>query len=89
MTNGNNSSILKTVSLFSDIPERELDIIASELKRRECKAGELMFKEGDPGNEMYVVVDGRVSIFIIDNDGSEVVLSEIVKGNFFGEMSII
>ena len=89
MSNANNSTILKSVPIFSDIPEKELDIIASELTRREYKAGELVFKEGDPGNEMYVVVSGRVSIFIIDNDGLEVVLSEIVQGNFFGEMSIM
>ena len=88
MSNANNS-ILKNISIFSDIAEKELDIIASEMKRREYKAGELIFKEGDPGDEMYVVVDGGVSIFIVDNDGKEVVLSEIMKGNFFGEMSII
>jgi diguanylate cyclase (GGDEF)-like protein len=89
MSNANNSRILKTVSIFSDIPDKELDIIASGLTRREFSAGELVFKEGDPGNEMYVVVSGRVSIFIIDNDGSEVVLSEMVEGNFFGDMSIL
>ncbi|MCL2026434.1 MAG: GGDEF domain-containing protein [Leptospirales bacterium] len=89
MNNVNNSDILKNVSIFSDISEKELDIIASEMKKKEYKAGELIFKEGDPGDEMYVVIDGGVSIFIIDNDSKEVVLSEIMKGNFFGEMSII
>jgi len=89
MSNENYSIILKGISIFSDLPMQELEIIASELKRIECKEGELIFKEGDPGNEMYIVVEGGVSIFIIDNEGEEVVLSEMVKGNFFGEMSII
>ena len=89
MSHRTNSTILKDVLIFSDIPDEELDIIASELKRKEYKAGELVFKEGDHGDEMYVVIAGRVSIFVIDNEGSEVVLSEMVKGNFFGEMSII
>jgi len=89
MSNIDNASILKSVPIFSELSEKELDIIASEIKRKEFKTGELVFKEGDPGDEMYIVVDGGVSIFIIDNDGEEVILSKIMKGNFFGEMSII
>ena len=89
MSNENDSAILKNIPIFCDISKDELYIIASQLKRIEYKAGELIFKEGDPGDEMYVIVDGGVSIFIIDNDGKEVVLSEMMKGNFFGEMSIV
>ena len=89
MNDINKISILKNIQIFSDLSEKELDIIESEMEMREYKAGELVFKEGDPGDEMYVVIAGGVSIFIIDNDGEEVILSEIVKGNFFGEMSII
>jgi len=89
MGNVNDSAILKNIPIFSDISEKELDIIASEMKRKEYKAGELVFQEGDPGDEMYVVLIGSVSIFIIDDDGEELVLSKIVEGNFFGEMSII
>jgi len=89
MSNLNDSAILKNIPIFADLSGKELDTIASEMTRRECKAGELIFKEGDPGNEMYVVLIGSVLIFIIDNDGKEVVLSEMVQGNFFGDMSII
>ena len=89
MSDIDNISILKKVQIFSDIPEEELDIIESEMRVREYKAGELLFKEGDPGDEMYIVIAGRVSVFVIDNEGEEVSLYEMAKGDFFGEMSII
>lgn len=89
MQNGINGSILKNISIFENISDRDLDKIASEMKRRELKAGELIFREGDPGDELYVIVRGSVSIFIIDKEGKEVNLSEMREGNFFGEMSII
>ncbi|PKL16189.1 MAG: GGDEF domain-containing protein [Spirochaetae bacterium HGW-Spirochaetae-5] len=84
-----NENILKNISIFEDTCDEDLDKIASEMKRRDLKAGELIFREGDPGDELYVIVKGGVSIFIIDKEGKEVVLSDIMAGNFFGEMSII
>ncbi len=89
MFTDSNDNILKNISIFSDTCGEDLNKIASEMKRKEFKAGDLIFREGDPGDELYVVVKGGVSIFIIDKEGKEVVLSEIMAGNFFGEMSII
>ena len=84
-----NGSILKDISIFSESCPEDLDKIASEMKIREFKEGELVFREGDPGDELFVVVKGSVSIYIIDKEGKEVVLSNITAGSFFGEMSII
>jgi diguanylate cyclase (GGDEF)-like protein len=84
-----NENILKNISIFEDTCDEDLGKIASEMKHRELKAGELIFREGDPGDELYVIVKGGVSIFIIDKEGEEVILSEMMAGNFFGEMSII
>lgn len=89
MLNDTNNTILKNISIFSDICGDDLNKISAEMKRRELAKGELIFREGDPGDELYVVVKGGVSIYIIDKEGKEVVLSEIMAGSFFGEMSII
>jgi len=89
MHNEINGSVLKNISIFSEIPSGGLDKIASEMKRKEFGEGDLIFREGDPGDELFVVVEGSVSIFIIDKEGKEVILSTISAGSFFGEMSII
>lgn len=89
MNNLTNGGILKHISIFSDTSGEDLDKIASEMKRKEYKAGELIFREGDPGDELFVVVSGGVSVYIVDKENKEVILSEIRTGNFFGEMSIV
>jgi diguanylate cyclase (GGDEF)-like protein len=89
MLNDTNNNILKNISIFSDTCSDDLNKISAEMKKKELAKGELIFREGDPGDELYVVVKGGVSIYIIDKEGKEVVLSEIMAGSFFGEMSII
>src|SRR5262249_9597311 len=47
-----------------------------------------VFKKGEPGGTMYVVVSGRVETFIMDEDGERVVLETVAPGQIFGELSI-
>lgn len=82
-------SMLKNIAIFEELEDQHRDIIAQEMKRCEYRTGDILFSEGDPGEEMYVVLSGSVSIFIIDQTGQEVVLTEIEAGSYFGEMSII
>jgi diguanylate cyclase (GGDEF)-like protein len=84
-----NGNMLKGIAIFEDIDEERLEAIAGEMKRRQCAAGDIIFREGDPGVEMYVVLSGAVLIFVTDQSGAEVVLAEIGQGSYFGEMSII
>ncbi|HXN56364.1 MAG TPA: cyclic nucleotide-binding domain-containing protein, partial [Myxococcales bacterium] len=55
---------------------------------REFSKGTVLFKEGDPGKEMYVVQSGRVNIVKTVRD-TEKVLATLGAGEFFGEMSIL
>src|SRR6266850_793658 len=52
------------------------------------RAGDLVFKEGDPGTEMYIVQSGRVEVFDETSRG-EVSLAVMEKGDFFGEMALL
>jgi CRP/FNR family transcriptional regulator/CRP/FNR family cyclic AMP-dependent transcriptional regulator len=51
--------------------------------------GTVIFKEGDPGNEMYVIVDGEVEIRKATASDTAKTLIELKKGDIFGEMSLI
>ncbi len=55
---------------------------------REFPRGTVLFREGDPGREMYVLQRGRVTISR-SVAGTEKVLSTLGQGEFFGEMSIL
>ncbi len=52
------------------------------------KAGETVYREGDPGAEMFIVQSGAVRVFR-DMGGQEQVLAVMEKGDFFGEMSVL
>ncbi len=52
------------------------------------KKGDIIFKEGELGNEMYIIQSGKVRIYK-DIEGYDQTLSTIEKGDFFGEMAIL
>ena len=60
------------------------DFLRNETGAREYKAGEAIFRAGDPGESMFAVVDGEVEIRIKDR-----VLELLVPGGVFGEMALI
>lgn len=55
---------------------------------RVCASGEILFRDGDPGDTMYVLRSGRVRVFIEAN-GREKTLAFIEAGDFFGEMALL
>ncbi len=55
---------------------------------REYKAGEVIFKEGDIGDEMFIIYAGKVAITKMSRD-IETTLAVFDEGEFFGEMAII
>ena len=55
--------ILKSVTIFSSVPESQLVDLATIAEAVEYDAGELIMNQGDIGTSMYIVVDGQVRIF--------------------------
>lgn len=50
---------------------------------------EVFFHQGDPGHEMYILLKGRVRLFITSIDGADIPVMELTAGEFFGEMSLL
>lgn len=56
---------------------------------RSAKAGEILFREGEQGAEMFVVRSGTVRVFVTSSGGVEKTLAILGAGEFVGEMSLI
>jgi CRP/FNR family transcriptional regulator, cyclic AMP receptor protein len=80
--------ILRNVPIFQLLDEGELRDLIPEIEERIYVAGQTIFKKGQPGGEMHVVLSGKVETFIVDEDGQRVVLAEVEPGEMFGELSL-
>ena len=76
--------ILKTADLFSGTPDEILAEVAAVASEVELKAGETIFRKGEPGDCMYVIVSGRLRA----HDGPHT-LNFLEQGDIFGEMAIL
>ena len=76
--------LLRAIPMFSPLDPKKLEALAQQLGRREVPAGEVVIREGDPGDRFYVVETGRTTA---THDGQ--VLSSQGPGDPFGEIALL
>src|SRR5512140_1932311 len=81
--------MLRRVPSFQLLDDDELAELAAHIDEAHYKAGETIFKAGDPGKNMQIVLEGEVETYILDDDGNRVVLNNIEPGEMFGELSLL
>jgi CRP/FNR family transcriptional regulator, cyclic AMP receptor protein len=67
----------------------EIHFLASLSRERKLRPDEVLFREGDPGDAMYVVLDGRIRISKRIPGAGEEALAFMERGDWFGEMALI
>src|SRR6266404_1600759 len=75
--------------LFEGIESDLLDEIAPDVHVVQLNTGEIIFREGDPGDSLYLVGEGSVKISKSGRGGQQETLGFIQSGNFFGEMALL
>jgi len=78
---------LSAVDLFAPLSADETTMLAGAAERHVFAPGELVIRAGDPGESMFVVHHGRVSVQISDN-GRPRTIATLNEGDFFGEMAL-
>jgi CRP/FNR family transcriptional regulator, cyclic AMP receptor protein len=82
------SMILSEVALFRGLPAEQLSKIEAHLRRRTLPAGANVITAEDPGETVYVVLEGSVKVTVTRSDGTEVVLAALGGGELIGEMNL-
>ena len=80
---------LATNRLFEGIEPHLLEGIAPDVQVMRIRAGEVIFREGDAGDLLYLVGEGAVKISKSGRGGQQETLGLIEPGNFFGEMALL
>jgi CRP-like cAMP-binding protein len=81
-------ALLKQAAIFADLDEGELQRVAEVCKEQKFQGAETVFKEGEPGNRLYIIAEGEVRISRNIPGSGEEALAVLKKGSVFGEMAI-
>jgi CRP-like cAMP-binding protein len=80
---------LRQVPFLESLEDSQIDYLVKVGKRVPLKAGELLFRKGDPGRCMYVILEGRIQIYMESDNGQAAVLRVLESTQFFGEMALL
>ena len=80
---------LRHIPLFSLLDDDELAVLSQQVELRTFAAKQRIYKVGDPNGPAYVMLEGEVSVTLIDEDGQEVIFSEPKHGDLFGFASML
>jgi len=82
-------NLLARIPFFTALPPDELDRLVTELDVVNLNSGDILFREGDPGEHLYVVVNGELEILMAPDTDDELILNVLHEGEYLGEMSLI
>ena len=79
---------LRNCSCFAVLTDEQLEQIVSHAQFRQFKLGEIVFRQGDTGDAMYLVYSGKVRILREENE-REIPLNTLYPGEHFGELALV
>ncbi|MEA1976661.1 MAG: cyclic nucleotide-binding domain-containing protein, partial [Chloroflexota bacterium] len=80
--------IIRSVSIFSSLPDEEVERLAQTLNLKEIPQGTLLVEEDTPGLRYYILIDGEVEVVKALGTADERLLGVRGPGSFIGEMSL-
>ena len=80
--------LLLVVAIFEDLDDAELRSVAEICREERFASGQYVFREGEPGNRLYLITDGEVRISRDVPGSGEEALAVLKRGAMFGEMSV-
>ncbi|HEX2914452.1 MAG TPA: Crp/Fnr family transcriptional regulator [Chloroflexia bacterium] len=80
--------LLSRLPFFAQLQHEELQELSGRLKKRTYRPGETIFHKDDAGTTMYIINEGTVKVSVPSEVGTEMILSILSSGDFFGELSL-
>jgi CRP/FNR family transcriptional regulator, cyclic AMP receptor protein len=82
------TDVLRQAPLFSALDDEAAAALRSSMAETKLRRGEVLFHEGDSGDRLYIVTDGKVKLGRSAADGRENLLAVMGPGQMFGELSL-
>ena len=81
------NDVVRQAPLFSALDDEAATALKSSMSETKLRRGEVLFHEGDSGDRLYIVLDGKVKLGRTSSDGRENLLAILGPGQMFGELS--
>jgi len=82
------NDVLRQAPLFQALDEEAATALRASMTTTKLRRGEVLFHEGDTGDKLYLVTDGKVKLGRTSSDGRENLLAILVPGEMFVELSL-
>lgn len=81
--------LLGNVSIFSSLDEKEIDQLLQATTTKKLKTKEVLFRKGDPGNQLYGILSGSLKVMTTGSDGKDVMFGLMGPGEVIGEIALL
>jgi CRP/FNR family cyclic AMP-dependent transcriptional regulator len=81
--------LLARTALFGSLDQQDRTAIAGRMRRTQFDADQMIFSRGDPGREIYLVIEGRIRLSVLSSDGRELSFDHAGPGHVFGEIATL
>ena len=80
------ASLLRNIPVFEGLQEADLQVLADKATIRSVPKNAIVVNEGDRTDSLYVILSGKVKVYLGDENGRELILGILGAGRYFGEM---
>jgi len=80
--------VVRQAPLFAALDDEAAAALKATMTRREVPRGVVLFSEGDPGDRLYIIIEGKIKLGRASGDGRENLLAILGPGEMFGELSL-
>jgi CRP-like cAMP-binding protein len=88
-------ALLRRMPLFATMDEAEIGLLCARLREVHCAAGRTIIRQGEPGDQFYIIDRGHVEVTIQDESGVSrlravsYVVNQLDRGDYFGELALL
>jgi CRP-like cAMP-binding protein len=80
---------LRNIPLFTGLPTARLKLIAYTAEIVSFEPGEVIVRQGDPADAVYIITEGGAEVLLTKDDGSEIPINTMGRNTLFGEIAVL
>jgi CRP/FNR family cyclic AMP-dependent transcriptional regulator len=81
--------MLENIAIFSGLSQPELEILENHMITRTFRKNTVVINEGDEARSLYIILSGKVKVFLSNADGKEIIINTQGNGEHFGELALL